>query len=74
MGVKGLWQLLAPVGKPVSLESLEGKVLSVGILFNGLFQWFVSMRCLSKLIRLWSIFLCLKVMLTTYINYKKVWT
>jgi hypothetical protein len=32
MGVKGLWQLLEPVGRPVTLESLEGKVLSVGIL------------------------------------------
>ena len=32
MGVKGLWQLIDPAGKPVTLESLEGKVLAVGIL------------------------------------------
>ena len=33
MGVKGLWQLLAPVGKPISLDSLEGKILAVGMVF-----------------------------------------
>lgn len=32
MGVHGLWQLLKTAGKPVPLESLEGKVLAVGIL------------------------------------------
>ena len=32
MGVKGLWQLLEPVGRPVTLESLENKILGVGIL------------------------------------------
>ncbi|XP_015788132.1 DNA repair protein complementing XP-G cells homolog [Tetranychus urticae] len=31
MGVKGLWTLLEPVGYPISLESLEGKVIAVDI-------------------------------------------
>ena len=30
MGVKGLWRLVASAGKPVSLESLNGKILAVG--------------------------------------------
>ena len=34
MGVKGLWQLLECVGRPITLESLENKVLGVGILRN----------------------------------------
>lgn len=29
MGVKGLWKLVEPVGRTVSLETLEGKVLAV---------------------------------------------
>lgn len=32
MGVTGLWQVLEPVGRPVRLETLEGKVLAVDIL------------------------------------------
>ena len=34
MGVKGLWQLLECVGRPVTLESLDNKVLGVGILLD----------------------------------------
>lgn len=33
MGVHGLWRLIEPSGKPVPLETLENKVLAVGILF-----------------------------------------
>ena len=29
MGVKGLWTLLAPVGRKVSIETLSGKVLAI---------------------------------------------
>lgn len=29
MGVKDLWQLLAPIGRRVSVESLEGKTLAI---------------------------------------------
>lgn len=31
MGVKGLWQLISPTGKPISLDSLDGKVLAVDV-------------------------------------------
>lgn len=30
MGVLGLWKLIDASGKPVPLETLEGKVLAVG--------------------------------------------
>lgn len=32
MGVHGLWRLIEPSGRPVPLETLENKVLAVGIL------------------------------------------
>lgn len=32
MGVTGLWRLIDASGKPVPLETLEGKVLAIGIL------------------------------------------
>ena len=32
MGVQGLWQLIQSTGKPVSLQTLEGKILAIGIL------------------------------------------
>ena len=31
MGVHGLWKLLEPVGRTISIETLEGKVPSVAI-------------------------------------------
>lgn len=33
MGVHGLWRLIEPSGKTVPVETLENKVLAVGILF-----------------------------------------
>lgn len=30
MGVTGLWKLIDPCGKPVPVETLEGKILAVG--------------------------------------------
>ncbi|KAK2496976.1 hypothetical protein MC885_006986 [Smutsia gigantea] len=35
MGVQGLWKLLECSGRPVSAETLEGKILAVGILTAG---------------------------------------
>lgn len=32
MGVHGLWKLLESTGKPINPETLEGKILAVGIL------------------------------------------
>ena len=34
MGVQGLWKLLECSGRQVNPETLEGKVLAVGILFR----------------------------------------
>lgn len=31
MGVQGLWELLSPVGRPVTLESLENKILGIDV-------------------------------------------
>lgn len=33
MGVLGLWQLIESSGKPVPLETLENKVLAIGLFF-----------------------------------------
>lgn len=30
MGVKNLWKLLEPAGRPIRLESLEGLILAIG--------------------------------------------
>lgn len=32
MGVTGLWKLIEASGKPVPLETLENKVLAIGLL------------------------------------------
>lgn len=37
MGVTGLWKLIETSGKPVPLETLEGKVLAVGKIRNFIF-------------------------------------
>lgn len=34
MGVHGLWRLLETTGKPINPETLEGKILAVGILLQ----------------------------------------
>jgi hypothetical protein len=34
MGVLGLWGVIEPIGKPVPLETLEGKVLAIGEMKN----------------------------------------
>jgi len=34
MGVQGLWKLLETTGKPIPVEKLENKILSIGILFQ----------------------------------------
>ncbi|CAM9334587.1 unnamed protein product, partial [Sphacelaria rigidula] len=31
MGIKNLWQLLSPVGRSVSIETLSGKTLAVDV-------------------------------------------
>lgn len=33
MGVQGLWKLLECSGRPINPETLEGKILAVGILY-----------------------------------------
>lgn len=41
MGVHGLWRLLETTGKPTNPETLEGKILAVGILTFNLICLFV---------------------------------
>jgi hypothetical protein len=36
MGVTGLWGIIEPAGKPISLEALENKTLAVGKHFKWL--------------------------------------
>ena len=48
MGVQGLWQLLQPTGCPITLESLDGKVLGIGILV--LLYTYVSQSRISLII------------------------
>ena len=31
MGVKGLWELLSPIGRRVTIETLEGKILAIDV-------------------------------------------
>lgn len=31
MGVTGLWKLVEPCGSPVPVETLDGKILAIGI-------------------------------------------
>lgn len=38
MGVHGLWRLIEPSGKPVPLETLENKILAVGMFYNLIFE------------------------------------
>lgn len=33
--MQGLWELLAPVGRRVSVETLSGKRLAIGTIFSG---------------------------------------
>ena len=51
MGVKDLWKLLEPAGRPINIESLDGKVLAVGktreIYTRSKFPTFVIRRGLS---------------------------
>lgn len=39
MGVQGLWKLLECSGRQISPETLEGKILAVGILYTGDARW-----------------------------------
>lgn len=34
MGVTGLWKLIEQSGKPVPLDTLEGKILAIGMFFS----------------------------------------
>lgn len=43
MGVLGLWQLIESSGRPVPLETLENKVLAIG-LFTKLFMQFYEIN------------------------------
>lgn len=48
MGVQGLWKLLESAGKPIPVEKLENKVLSIGILLlnNNNYLNFILTQCI----------------------------
>lgn len=52
MGVHGLWRLLGSTGKPINPETLEGKILAVGILIRVVIysSAFLSLSSLCKIL------------------------
>lgn len=52
MGVHGLWRLLESTGKPINPETLEGKILAVGILIRVVIynSAFLSLSSLCKIL------------------------
>lgn len=48
MGVHGLWRLLESTGKPINPETLEGKILAVGIPNFKCFKLYLVVRILLE--------------------------
>ena len=63
MGVKDLWRLLEPAGRPVNIESLDGKVLAVGK--NKTIEG-IHMRNVISLLELLIQFVCISKYVTTF--------